>query len=86
MYACNVSFRPKSNMPSDYLRSKCIPYWRLFGHVSNQKEQDHYANLSVQIERRTHSVIRAPVNSIERAMDIAIGAEGKPWVERNIAA
>lgn len=75
-------------------RSTCIPYWTLISHVSNQKEKDHSsqeqqsqaANLSVQIEQRTHSVIREPVNSIEHAMDIAIGAEGKPWVERKIAA
>ena len=86
MYARNVSFWPKSNMPSDYMRSKCIPFWFLIGHASNQREKDHSGNFSVQIERRTHSVIRAPVNSIEHAMDIAIGAEGKPWIERNIAA
>jgi hypothetical protein len=37
-------------------------------------------------ERRTHSDIREPVTSIEHAMDIAIGDEGKPWVERRKAA
>lgn len=34
---------------------------------------------------RTHSPIRKPVTSIEHAMDIAIGAEGKPWVEASNA-
>ena len=61
---------------------------------SNPKEENHSSreqqsktpNCSVQIEQRTHPAIREPVTSIEHAMDIAIGAEGKPWVERRKAA
>jgi hypothetical protein len=49
---------------------------------SSQKQQSNATNLSVQ-SRRTHAVIREPVTSIERAMDIAIGAE--PWNEKEAA-
>jgi hypothetical protein len=43
------------------------------------------ANLSALRIERTHSGIRAPVDSFEHAMDIAIGAEGEPWVEPRAA-
>lgn len=67
---------------------------KLMSHASNQKvnhplqgqhgqeQQGNDANLSPRI-RRTPPVIREPVNSIERAMDIAIGAE--PWDEDKAA-
>ncbi len=66
----------------------------LLSDVSNQKEANHSsqekhskdAKLSAQSERRTHPDIREPVTSIEHAMDIAIGDEGKPWIERRKAA
>lgn len=59
-------------------------------HVSNQKERNRSSrrqttkatNSSVPIERRTQWVIQEPVDPSEQAMDIAIGGEGKPWVER----
>jgi hypothetical protein len=53
---------------------------------SSPEQPSVAANLSVQIERRTHSIIREPVNSVEDAMDVAIGGEGKPWVERKRTA
>jgi hypothetical protein len=34
---------------------------------------------------RTHLVVREPVDSIEHAMDIAIGAEGVPWADARAA-
>ncbi len=43
------------------------------------------ANFSGWQIERTHSVIRGPVDSIEHAMDIAIGAQGEPWVEASAA-
>jgi hypothetical protein len=63
-------------------------------YVSNQKEQNYSSQeqqskaaiLSAQNERRSQSVVREPVNSVEHAMDIALGAEGKPWVERKRTA
>ena len=63
-------------------------------HVSNQTEKNRSlrrqqakaTNSSVPIERRTQSVIQEPVDPSEQAMDIAIGGEGKPWVERRKAA
>lgn len=58
-------------------------------YVSNQEkkkrfsqEQNQTANPSVQIERRTHSLVQEPLDPIEDAMDVAIGGDGKPWVER----
>lgn len=36
--------------------------------------------------RRTPSVLREPVTPVEHAMDIAIGAEGKPWEEEKETA
>jgi hypothetical protein len=53
---------------------------------SFRKQHSNAANPSVQIERRTQSATREPVDPIEDAMDIAIGGEGKPWVERRKAA
>jgi hypothetical protein len=47
-------------------------------------QQGKAANLPALRIERTHSGIREPVDSIERAMDIAIGAEPEceePWVE-----
>jgi hypothetical protein len=63
-------------------------------HVSNQTEKNRSsrrpqakaANSPMPMERRTHSEIREPVDTNERAMDIAIGGEGKPWVERRKTA
>jgi hypothetical protein len=60
----------------------------LMNQVSNQRvnhslqEQGKAANLPLR-RQRTPAVIREPVNSIERAMDIAIGAE--PWDEDKAA-
>jgi hypothetical protein len=55
-------------------------------HKLSQEQQSKAANHSVRIERRTHPVVREPLNPIEDAMDVAIGGEGKPWVERRKAA
>jgi hypothetical protein len=61
-------------------------------HVTNQKNKNHSSeqqsrvgNLSVLQVERTHSVRREPVDSIEHAMDIVIGAEGEPWAEARAA-
>jgi hypothetical protein len=53
---------------------------------SSQDRQSKAENRSVQIERRTHSLVGEPLDPIEDAMDVAIGGEGKPWVERRKAA
>lgn len=53
---------------------------------SSREQHTQDQTLPVQIERRTHSDIRELVDSIEHAMDIAVGHEGKPWVERRRAA
>lgn len=65
----------------------------LLSDVSNQKKVKHFsqeqqsraANCSVR-SRSTLSIVREPVNSIEHAMDVAIGAEGEPWDEKKEAA
>lgn len=49
------------------------------------EQQTKAATLSAEWIERTHSGIRAPVDSFEHAMDIAIGAEGEPWVEARAA-
>lgn len=49
------------------------------------EQQIKAANLSAVWIERTHSGIRAPVDSFEHAMDIAIGAEGEPWIEARTA-
>ncbi len=36
-------------------------------------------------EQSRHAHLRAKATSIEHAMDIAIGAEGKPWDEEEAA-
>jgi hypothetical protein len=56
--------------------------------VNNSRKMNHSAREQQSAspapahERRTHTVIREPVDATERAMDIAIGGEGRPWVER----
>lgn len=63
-------------------------------YVSNQKEknrslpkqQTKAMNPSVSIERRTRSLAQEPPGPVEDAMDVAIGGEGKPWVERRKTA
>ena len=37
-------------------------------------------------ERRTRSISQGPMDPTEEAMDIAVGGEGKPWVERKKGA
>jgi hypothetical protein len=59
-----------------------------FCDLNHQREKNHSSlkqqreDVSVKSEQRIHSVIREPVNSVEQAMDLAIGGEGKLWVER----
>jgi hypothetical protein len=53
---------------------------------SSQEQHTQGANLPVQTERRTRADIREPVTSIEHAMDIALGDEGKPCIEKRRAA
>jgi hypothetical protein len=53
---------------------------------SSRRQTTKATNSSVPIERRTQSVIQEPVDPSEQAMDIAIGGEGKPWVERRKTA
>jgi hypothetical protein len=48
------------------------------------EQRSKAANSGLRIER-THSGSGEPVDSIEHAMDIAIGAEGELWVEAKAA-
>jgi hypothetical protein len=62
----------------------------IYKYGSNPKEVNHFSqeqqSTAANHSRRTHSVVREPVTSIEHAMDIAIGAEGEPWDEEKEAA
>ncbi len=60
----------------------------LISDVGKQKEANHSSQgqQSKAASRRTHSIIRESVTSIEHAMDIAIGAEGESWDEEKEAA
>jgi hypothetical protein len=49
--------------------------------IETFEQQSKAANYSGLRIERTHSLILEPVDSIEHAMDIAIGAAGEPWVE-----
>jgi hypothetical protein len=60
-------------------------------HESKQKEenrspQEQPVKDANSWDRRTRSISPDPVDPAEEAMDVAIGDEGKPWVQRKRTA
>ena len=52
-----------------------------------REQQSKAAHVSKNVwDRRTRSISQEPVDPDEEAMDIAIGGEGKPWVQRKKVA